>query len=372
MFRNKIFATTLAVLLVAFTVLSCASPTATPVPPTATQPPPTQAVTGATPTPTQVSPTVSPTPTPAGPKITLVAADFSPVTHVYATSIEMFAELVKKYTNNQVEFKIYHTETLVKGREMLESGRKGMADLVAITMAYYPGDLPFSPTAGCLPFALDYAGIRKAMPSFMGIFDQEFKPLNLKTMWNIPLSIEWFFRKPVDPDNPNLAGMKIRTGGEPWTTAIKELGGVPVSMASSEIPMAIRTGVLDGYVTSLQTNDGWDLYKDAPYITVTAGFINFANPWAMNLEKYNSLPKNVQEAIDKAAAETQLWATDFSEKGDADLIVKAKGIATRVDVLTPAQSAAWKVKMQPVYDAFVAKFGDRANEVLSVIETANK
>lgn len=369
MLKNKVLLMVMAVMLVvAFVVTSCASPTSTPVPPTATKAPAGQP----TPTPTQVPPTAVATPTPAGPKITLIAADFSPVSHAYATTIEKFAELVKQYTNNQVEFKIYHTETLVKGREMLEAGRKGMADLVAITMAYYPGDLPFSPTAGCLPFALDYAGIRKAMPSFMSIFDQEFKPLNVKTMWAIPLSIEWFYRAPVDPDNPDLTGKKIRTGGEPWTTAIKLLGGAPVAMASSEIPMAIRTGVLDGYVTSLQTNDGWDLYKEAPYITVTAGFINFANPWVMNLEKYNGLPTNVKQAVDKAAAETQLWATDFSEKDDARLITKAQAVAKKVDVLTPAQRKAWRAKMQPVYDNFMTKFGDRAKEVVAVIEAANK
>ncbi len=367
--KKKVLLMAMAVVLVvAFVVTSCASPTSTPVPPTATKAPAGQP----TPTPTQVPPTAAATPTPAGPKITLIAADFSPVSHAYATTIEKFAELLKQYTNNQVEFKIYHTETLVKGREMLEAGRKGMADLVAITMAYYPGDLPFSPTAGCLPFALDYAGIRKAMPSFMSIFDQEFKPLNVKTMWAIPLSIEWFYRAPVDPDKPDLTGKKIRTGGEPWTTAIQLLGGAPVAMASSEIPMAIRTGVLDGYVTSLQTNDGWDLYKEAPYITVTAGFINFANPWVMNLEKYNGLPTNVKQAVDKAAAETQLWATDFSEKDDARLITKAQAVAKKVDVLTPAQRKAWRAKMQPVYDNFMTKFGDRAKEVVAVIEAATK
>ncbi|MDO8491502.1 MAG: hypothetical protein Q7T04_05765, partial [Dehalococcoidia bacterium] len=187
---SKILMAALAVMLVvAFAVVSCTpSPTATPVPaPTATKPPVTQATaTQATATPTPApaaTPTSAPTPTPAGPKVTLVAADFSPLSHIYATSIEKFAELVKQYTNNQVEFKIYHTETLVKGRDMLDAGRKGMADIVAITMAYYPGDFTFSPTAGCLPFALDYKAIRKAMPSFVPIFDQEFKPLNLKMLW---------------------------------------------------------------------------------------------------------------------------------------------------------------------------------------------
>lgn len=145
-----------------------------------------------------------------------------------------------------------------------------------------------------------------------------------------------------------------------------------MSMASSEIPMAIRTGVLDGYVTSLQTNDGWDLYSDAPYITVSMGFINIANPWAMNLEKFNSLPKNVQDAITKAAGEVQIWTTNWCEEQDAKLIEKAKQKAKRVDVLTPAQQAVWKQKFTPVYDDFVAKFGDRAKKVLAICEEASK
>lgn len=204
--KHRLFISAMLIVVLVATFVSCkAAPTATPTPtlaPTPTQalvatPTPTLAP-AATPTPTRApTPTAPPTPTPTPPpKITLVAADFSPVTHIYAVSIEKFAELVKQYTGGQVEFKIYHTETLVKGREMLDAGRKGMADIVAITMAYYPGDFPFSPTAGCLPFALDYNGIRKAMPKFVPIFDEEFKPLNLKMLWGVKKPSENFGTKP--------------------------------------------------------------------------------------------------------------------------------------------------------------------------------
>ncbi len=103
----------------------------------------------------------------------------------------------------------------------------------------------------------------------------------------------------------SLKGAEIRTPGGPQT--LQALGITEVAMPQSEVAQALQTGVLDGIYTSR------DLLLDGKYAEKTKHLLNYPLGSitflaVMSKAKYDSLPANVQQAIDELVI-------PFAEKG---------------------------------------------------------
>lgn len=105
----------------------------------------------------------------------------------------------------------------------------------------------------------------------------------------------------------DLKGRKIRV--PPLTRFfVQAVGGEPVTLPPSEVYVAVDRGTVDGFTWPYFdgfTNFGWHKITkfviDAPLYRNGVG-IN------MNLDKWNSLPKDVQDIMVDAIRTTQIWA----------------------------------------------------------------
>ncbi len=151
----------------------------------------------------------------------------------------------------------------------------------------------------------------------------------------------------------DLKGMKIRSTGLS-AKIVQALGGATVGMSIAEAYDALRTGVVDGILIPVEALEQWKLGELTQFTTesyssayTTAGFC------VMNKAKWNSLPADIQNIIEKINEEWiektgLLW--DQMDK-DGKAFALSKGI--KFIPLSQEESALWAAKVKPIVDEYV-------------------
>ncbi|MEP5153029.1 TRAP transporter substrate-binding protein [Planktotalea sp.] len=143
-------------------------------------------------------------------------------------------------------------------------------------------------------------------------------------------------------ENPeDLAGLRIRVPSPYVAAMIEDLGGIPVGMPPGQVYENMQTGALDGVVLP------WAGLKEFRITEVTTNAIEigaYTTPFyfIMNQDKFDSLPADVQEAIDSISGDALVaqfpdWWTAWGAAGPAQ-ITDASG-----EVISPdaALRQAW-------------------------------
>jgi TRAP-type C4-dicarboxylate transport system substrate-binding protein len=93
----------------------------------------------------------------------------------------------------------------------------------------------------------------------------------------------------------DFKGVKIRA--QPlYVPLLKALGATPVSMPAPEIFTAMERGVVDGFMWPKVGMISWGLHEITKYV-VNPPILHMGSCTAMNLDKWNKLPKDLQEIL---------------------------------------------------------------------------
>jgi TRAP-type transport system periplasmic protein len=115
-----------------------------------------------------------------------------------------------------------------------------------------------------------------------------------------------YVQKPISKIG-DLKGRKIRV--PPLTRFfVKAVGAEPVTLPPGEVYVAVDRGTVDGFTWPYFdgfTNFGW--HKITKYV-IDAPLYRNGVGINMNLDKWNSLPKDVQDIMMDAIESTQIWA----------------------------------------------------------------
>jgi TRAP-type C4-dicarboxylate transport system substrate-binding protein len=107
----------------------------------------------------------------------------------------------------------------------------------------------------------------------------------------------------------DLKGMELRVAGTS-AEVVKRLGGIPVAMPQSETPEAIQKGVVKGMVSSMEILKDFKFAAYTPYATVAnLPVVTFAV--VMNKGKWESLPADVKEVLEKMRREQAEWTGNY-------------------------------------------------------------
>jgi C4-dicarboxylate-binding protein DctP len=159
----------------------------------------------------------------------------------------------------------------------------------------------------------------------------------------------------------DFKGLKMRIQSSKVLDAqMRALGAIPQVMAFSEVYQALQTGVVDGTEnppSNMYTQKMFEVQKNA---TVSNhGYLGYAV--IVNKKFWEGLPADVHAALDKAVAESTVYANDIAQKDNDDALaaMKANG---KTDFFEPskAERDALCKAMEPVY----ADMSDRVGKDL--------
>jgi TRAP-type C4-dicarboxylate transport system substrate-binding protein len=294
-----------------------------------------------------------PTTSLAGP-IKLSYANFPPAPTFPCVQMERWKEEVEKRTGGSIAINTYPGSTLLGSKEMFDGVIAGQADIGCLCMAYQPGRFIVT-NATALPLGFPNATIasltlwdlyRKQKP-------EEFAKVKVLTMFTCaPANI--YSKKPVR-SLEDLKGLELRASGGA-AQYLKALGAADVGMPQDEVPEALQKGVVQGAVSSLETLMDFKYAELCKYVTMVNGPVY---PFAvvMNMEKWNSLPKDVQEVMDGLGTEQAWWTGNYMDKHvDESVEWSKKNHNIEIIELTQKELDRWDELLKPLID----KWSDEA------------
>lgn len=236
-------------------------------------------------------------------------------TNFHTIGVENFATLVDKYTNGDVKITVHPSSSLVQGNilKAVKDGTAPMADMF----------IPFTAGGGAvfgisaLPLvATSYDDAYKLYQISKPAYDKVAKKWNQKMLY----AVSWppsglYTNKPVN-STADFADLKARTYDKNSANFVQMAGGNAVALPWGEVYSALRTGMVNGVVTSSASG------KDGKLWEVLTNFtkIGYAYPLqavTINLDYWNSLSQSQKDAMLKAAKEIEAIQWDVSKQEDA-------------------------------------------------------
>jgi TRAP-type C4-dicarboxylate transport system substrate-binding protein len=280
--------------------------------------------------------------------IKLSYANFPPAPTFPCVQMERWKKEVETRTGGKVAINTFPGGTLLKAKAMMDGVIAGTADIGCLCMAYQPGRFIVT-NAIALP-----VGFSNATVASLTLWDlytkqnpQEFAKVKVLTMFTCaPANI--YAKKPVR-NLEDLKGLELRASGG-TAQVLKALGATPVGMPQSQTPEALQKGVVQGAASSLETLMDFKYAEMCRYVTIFNGPVY---PFAvvMNMDKWNSLPEDVQKVMDGMAIEQAWWTGNYMDKRVVKSIEwSKKNYNIEIIKLTKKELARWNKLLKPLPD----------------------
>ena len=295
-------------------------------------------------------------------KTVLKLGHYANAEHAGNKAAQMFAEGVAKRTNGEVTVEIYPNNELGNPPEVLEQNVLGVIDMSLPTQ----GQLAkYSKKFGCvmLPFAYNsYEHAYKVLDGpFMKWAEKDLADAGLVFLSNW----EWGFRNLTNSVRPintpdDAKGLKIRTPPELSNQAAMEaLGATVQTIQFSELPMALKQGVVDGQENLVSVIYAFKIYETQKYLAMTGHTYN-SMVHVMSKKTWGKLTPEQQTIVREESTKAGNFMRKTLGDAEADQIAKLEELGMEV---TRPDVAAFKAKMGPAYERMKASVGAENLEV---------
>jgi TRAP-type C4-dicarboxylate transport system substrate-binding protein len=228
----------------------------------------------------------------------------SPQHHITAVVLQGWANEAEKVTNGRVKFQMLPKHPSAPPGTF-DAVREGLVDLSYVTASYTPARhilplMPELPGAGetALINSVAYSRIHWKYFHKVG----EYKGVKLLGVFTHGPG-QMFTKTPVRTIN-DLQGLKIRTGGGVAEAVAKALGASAFVKPAPESYELLKSGVADGVFFPMESVVSFKLETVLEQATLfPGGMYSSAFGFFMNEDKWNKLPKQDQEAIEKISGE---------------------------------------------------------------------
>ncbi len=288
----------------------------------------------------------------AGP-IKLTYANFPPAPTFPSVQMERWKKEVEKRTNGKVVIDTFPGGTLLKAKAIMDGVIAGTADIGNLCMAYQPGRFLIT-NAIALPLGLPNSEVASLVlwDLYKKYKPKAFDKVKVLTMFtSAPSNI--MSKIPIR-NLEELKGVPIRASGGA-AQILKAWGANRVGMPMPETPEALQKGVVKGLFSSLEVMKDFKFAELCKYVTMTQTPVY---PFAvvMNMDKWNSLPKDVQEVLDGLGTQQAAWTGVYMDKHVKKAMAwskKKQGV--KVFRLLKKEKAKWNKLLEPITADWIKK-----------------
>lgn len=283
--RIWILASVLLMLTLIFSVIGC----------TSTSPSPTQTATPTT--------TASPSPTQAQ-VIKWNMQTAYELTETYSVLYgQKWCDWVKDITGGRLQIALHPPGTFAKAGQMLDPLSKGTFDVSIDYGGYYPQVVPISNVETGLPLAWQEAF--QVIDAYynrglLQLVREGYAEKNVFVLAVAPNSSNWYNFGTKFPFNSldDVKGKKIRATGI-YGKYVQALGGLPTVVASGDLYMSLKTGVIDGIISGIVGLDTLKLKEVLTHYVIepTLSPVVSAGP-LINMDSWKKLPEDIKHILE--------------------------------------------------------------------------
>ncbi|MFC1971526.1 TRAP transporter substrate-binding protein [Chloroflexota bacterium] len=271
--------------------------------------------------------------------------DYFPPVHSQAKVYQLWADEVGKRSNGRLIITHYSGAQLAPPPECLDSVISGIADIAIVAPSYHPGRLT-SFEAIELP-----SGFKTGSVSCMVNMDFLNKYRSIKEVEMVHLlradghgpAMFQTHSKPLRTLE-DFKGVVIR-GNSTGNAITKALGGTGYGASIREAYELLSKGVVEGTYNPPEAMFGFKLAEVVKYVTNTAESIGNGSCQliAMNKDKWNSLPSDLQKILTEVSEEFATYhgyAWDYDDIMGFDLF-QSLGGGREIIQLSASEKARW-------------------------------
>ena len=293
----------------------------------------------------------------------------SPQHHLTANVLQVWANDVEKATSGRVKFAMLpkHPST---PPGTFDAVRDGLVDLSFVTASYTPARhilplMPELPGGGDTALANSVAYSRIHWKYFQKV--GEYRGVKLLGVFTHGPG-QMFTKKPVAGIG-DVQGLKIRTGGGVAEQVAKALGASAFVKPAPESYELLSSGVADGVFFPLESIISFKLDPVLEQATLfPGGMYSSAFGFFMNEEKWNKLPKQDQEAIEKLSGEyiARLAGNSWDE-ADRKGMDALKKSGVKIVHANPAFVAEVKKRSAPIVDEWIKQASAKGVDAAKIL-----
>jgi len=294
-----------------------------------------------------------PVSSPAAPAFKLAFSSSLPGHDTLSIVLEEWCREVKSRTNGRIHVDFYPGGILTPAPQTYDSVTTGIADIGFAPMGVTPGRFPLAEVME-QPMGIHNAYL---MTGLSNDFYRAFKPRELaqvKVLFFLSASPGLLHTKRPVRSLEDLKGLKVRCLGGTAARVLKALGTVPIIIPTGDTYDALRKGIVDGVVAAWDSLETMKWGEILPYTTVSyyaatgaPGFV------VMNKARWNSLPRDVQEIIDRLCEEYAVTLSRLWDEKDQNTIKKWTARGHTSIFLSAKEEKRWAEAVSPLYDVFI-------------------
>ncbi|MFM8769219.1 MAG: TRAP transporter substrate-binding protein [Rubrivivax sp.] len=239
--------------------------------------------------------------------------------HPYTMAMQRFADLIKKYYNQPVNFVIHKNSSLGLEKQYVEYMAAGKAVDFAVASPAHMST--FSKAA---PF-IDAPFLFRDLAHWKKVLDQDlFKPISddIAAKAGVMLigygggGVRNIFANKVVSNLAEMRGLKVRVQGAPiWSKTFAAAGMAPTVIAYNEVYNAIQNGVIQAGENEAAGVEQMKFYEVAPQLAMTQHAITI-RPLCFSVKTFQSLPKALQDVVVRAGKEAGLYGGELESGSD--------------------------------------------------------
>jgi len=270
-----------------------------------------------------------------------------------------FKEKAEEYSKGRIRVDLYLGSALGGERESMEMLMQGQIEVAMVSDSVYSifepkwaiMDLPYFVSTREQAWAfLDGEGgdVLSKLMLTKGVRILAYGENSIRQISNSKREI----RTPKD-----LRGLKIRVPENPaqvdW---LRSVGAIPTVIPFPELFPALQQGVADGQENGMLTGFYSRYYEVQRFWTDTNHDYS-SIPIAINEALWQSLPSELQDALQRAADEAVGLNRQTILKVESETISKLQKSGVKVTLLTPEERAVFEATAKPVWQKYASRLG---------------
>lgn len=293
--------------------------------------------------------------------------------HPCDVAAKQFKDNVEKRTAGAVTIALYGNNALGSPPEVLEQVLLGAVDMSLSGQDQIAKHLPFYDTIST-PFAFkDYATADRVIDGpFRDWADPELAKKGLVHLGDW----EWGFRQLTNSKKPvmtpaDMKGMKIRTPPAfAYQAFVEAAGGNAVTIAFSELVMAMKQGVVDGQENPVGTIYSLKLYETQKYMTIV-NYTYSSMVHLVNKKSWDKLTPDQQKILTEESFASAKLARKLLRDAE-ETQIKDLQATKGMEVVRP-DLKPWKDAMGPAWEKVKARVGaDNFTKFMAMTEIVAK
>jgi TRAP-type C4-dicarboxylate transport system substrate-binding protein len=207
-------------------------------------------------------------------------------------------------------------------------------------------------------------------PKMMAALDDYTKPAGFKVLGaaiSLANNALWG-NKPIKT-LADFKGVKMRASGRTQTSALRDLGGSPLTLSLAEIEEALSRGTVDAVMTSKSFGAERGLTQMTKYVSIWPITPIFPQVIAINLKVWDKLSPQQKSGLLAASAQLTREMPLALEQMDISYTLWIR--STKTEMVVPDDAEVQKAMglMQPVVKEWLETAGPHGKEVLRIAST---